>query len=246
MIVYYLRRRSGDIAMADLRKVDAYTENSEDIFFNMSSPIKEREYDAAAESLMKGINKKIIQKVREKHGLSMLLISVFITFTIMLSIELSSFTLSIGNYALLLACVIIGATFISSGIYKNTRDVRKTRESYLKEINDPVLIYTEEMERLEEYYASLYDYDLKTLASHLAEGTLVPFDGNIPIGFLLALECYILDCNKHVHNYADTLLGTKTYNPENEKEHIQNDTATGLLDIHLLAFFVGINKNSRI
>ena len=241
MVVYYLRRRSGDIAMADLRSVRAYEETKENIVLNMSRPIEEREYDVAEENLIKGINKKINDGIGEKHGIALLLAPVVSVVISIILISLFNIKLSKVDLLILLFAMAVACSFMTISFFQNQKSIKKTRSSYSDKLKKPVIKCTEEMDSLEKYYDSLYEYDLKTLATLLAEGKLKGYEKEPSIGFLLALECYILDCNKMVHRYAK-ILSSSTYNPEREREHIQNDMATGLLDLHLLAFFLGVNK----
>jgi hypothetical protein len=241
MVVYYLRRRSGDIAMADLRSVRAYEEAQEGVVMHMSRPIAEREYAAVEENLIKGINKKINDGIGERHGIALLLAPVLSVIVSIILISLLNINLSKIDLLILLFTMAVACSFITVSFLQNQKSIKKTRDSYANKLKKKKTVCTEEMDSLEKYYDSLYEYDLKTLATLLAEGKLKIYGKEPSIAFLLALECYILDCNKMVHRYAK-ILSSSSYNPEREREHIQNDMATGLLDLHLLAFFLGVNK----
>ena len=241
MVVYYLRRRSGDIAMADLRSVRAYEEAREGVVVHMSRPIAEREYAAVEENLIKGINKKINDGIGERHGITLLLAPVLSVIVSIILISLLNINLSKIDLLILLFTMAVACSFITVSFLQNQKSIKKTRDSYANKLKKQKTVCTEEMDSLEKYYDSLYEYDLKTLATLLAEGKLKGYGKEPSIAFLLALECYILDCNKMVHRYAK-ILSSSSYNPEREREHIQNDMATGLLDLHLLAFFLGVNK----
>lgn len=239
MFVYYIKRRSGDIAVADLRNVEPYEKYSDDTIFCLSEPIKEQEYEYVKESLLKGINKKIIKGLKEKHALYVLLFPVFLTLLVFLTLCGFGIVFNTGNLLLLFGfCMIVGFLLISS-ILQNTRPVKIIRNMYINSLENPIFQYSDEISRLEGYYQSLYEYDLKTLATLLAEGKFPRYEGDVSKEFIVALGCYINDCNKPVLRYVNTLK-TSSYNVEREREHIQNDTATGLLDIHLLAFYMGM------
>ena len=244
MFVYYLKRRSGDLAMADLRKVEAYEGAEDEIVFLMSSPIKERDYDLASERILKGINKKILLRIQERHGIALSLIPIFASLLIYFGLIMPKIDISIANQALLFMFILIACVLLTIRLFRNQKVVKSTRESYAAQLQYPSIVYTDEMKKLEMYYEELYEYDLKTMAAMLAEGRIKGYEGDVSIGFLLALECYIIDCDKMVHRYA-RILNTPGYNQEREREHIQNDTATGLLDIYFLAFFLGVNKKDQ-
>ncbi len=228
--------------MADLRNVDPYKKNEEDIIFNMSAPIKEREYDVAVEGLLKGIGKKMMEGLKEKHGVAMILAPIVINVAVVLILLSFGVFLSTVNLLLLSVFTLIAGVIFITSFLQNLNPVKAAKSSYVESLSDPIIIYTSEVENLEKYYQSLYDYDLRTLATLLAEDKVDGYDGEVSKEFLVALDCYIRDCNKLVMRYAKT-LHSMSYNVETEKEHIQNDTATGLLDIHLLAFYLGLTKS---
>lgn len=244
MEVYYIRRRNGDIAVADLRKVSCLgTHKEERIFLYHSLPLSEEELLYAKDGMRRGIHKKLSQEILRRHGLELYMVAAICAVaSFFIASFLSDYSMSVFNRILIAICSWSIAWFITHNLFHMSLKVIKAKEKYGYRIDGIEPVRIDEIVEIEEYYKGLYEYDLKTLIEMLAYGTLPSYKGEISRGLLLALECYLINCERLVYRYAENIINRRISNVESEIGHMETDTATGLLDIHLLALFVGLNK----
>ncbi len=248
MVIFFLKRKDSDICISDLRGVPL---NKKDrgapAFIHTSKEINEDELFFIRDSLEKGVNKKVRTFIEKKVWYYYLA-----GFVLLFAVLFASFSLYHGkrlfwNDAFLASLSIsIFALLLFHVIFMNKKRISKYSSPYLARLEDPIYIYSEEVQTLEKYLNDIESMNIKDVITKITTFCVPPPPIHPSSAFIQSFDSYLADVNPSVLKYYRNLRGDgSNFKPKKEETLLISETTLGFIDIYLLAFYIGLKHRVK-